>query len=404
MQKPTDYGNLFLDMNAFFASVEQQVRPELRGKPICIAPYVGNTGCCIARSYEAKDYGVTIMRVGDAKKLCPQIKIIEARPEIYVFYHRQILEVLECLNPCVEVKSIDEFNLKLTGLDRKKENAFKLAGKLKNAIREQVGDYLKCSIGISSSPWLSKVAGEIKKPDGLTAISLNQLPELYKKLKLTDLPGINLKMEAQLNRRKIKTASDFFNASLSNLSLWFGHPGRLWYFRLRGFGVDGFHSPAKSIGHSHVLAPEYRNKAAARRVLAKMAEKCAKRLRKKDLWTDSVRISISFLGGGYFSNYLKIGLVSDSSSISTAALSQYDQCQINKSPLKVSVTLFGLKQMQNAPISLFAEDEKSKRITQTLDQINDRWGDDTIYYATQFGTDEAAPNRIPFGNPGRLSF
>lgn len=391
-------------MNAFFASVEQQVRPELRGQPICIAPYVGDTGCCIARSYEAKKYGIGIMRVGEAKKLCPQIKVIKARPELYVFYHRQILKVLENLNPFVEVRSIDEFNLRLTGLDRNRQQALELAQRLKKTITEQVGDYLKCSIGISSSPWLAKVAGEYKKPDGLVALPLAKIPDLYQRLKLTDLPGINLRMEIQLNRNKIKTTSDFFNASLSDLSAWFGHPGRAWYFRLRGWELDEVTFATKSVGHSHVLAPEFRTRSSARRVLSKMAEKCAKRLRSKELWTNAVRVSVSFLGGGGICEYVKTSLVCDSKSIRLAALLLYDKAQINKAPLKVSVTLFDLKQMSRAPISLFKDIEKSRQISETLDQINDRFGDDTIYSGAQFDTEDAAPNRIPFGDPGRLNF
>jgi DNA polymerase-4 len=402
MQKPTDFTTLFLDMNAFFASVEQQVRPELRGEPICIAPYTGNTGCCIARSYEAKKYGVSVMRVGEAKKLCPTLKVIEARPELYIFYHRQILKVLKNLNPFVEVKSIDEFNLKLTGLEKSRDGAIRLALKLKQAITEQVGDSLKCSIGISSSFWLAKVAGEIKKPDGLVCLPLSELPELYKKLKLTDLPGINFRMERQLRYRKIFTASDFFNASLSNLSLWFGHSGRLWYYRLRGYEIDELKNPIKSIGHSHVLAPEFRTKSAARRVLSKMAERCAKRLRAKELFTGGVHIAISFLQEGYFVKSSKTNLVCDSQSIRRIALSMYDDCHANKVPLKISVTLFDLKQMKSQPISLFADIEKSKRISIALDAINDRFGDSTIYSASEFDTDEAAPNRIPFGDPERL--
>jgi DNA polymerase-4 len=403
MQQPTNYTNLFLDMNAFFASVEQQVRPELRGKPICVAPYTGNTGCCIARSYEAKKFGVTIMRVGDAKRLCPTLKVIEARPELYVFYHRQILKVLQSLNPFVEVKSVDEFNLRLTGLERNRENAIILGQKLKSAINEEVGDYLKCSIGISSSPWLAKLAGEFEKPDGLTVLPLENLPDFYKQLKLTDLPGINLRMQAQLNRHNIRTTSDFFNSPLSDLSTWFGHPGRVWYHRLRGYEIGETVTATKSVGHSHVLAPSFRSFDGGRRVLSKMAEKCAKRLRQKKLWTNSIAVSISSFDYGYKSQHLKTDLICDSQSIRQAALGLYEGFQIKK-PLKVSVTLFDLKQISNRPISLFCDIEKSKRVSEALDQINDRFGDDTIYSASQFDTEDAAPNRIPFGDPDRLNF
>lgn len=399
MQTPIDYSNLFLDMNAFFASVEQQVQPNLRGQPICVAPYTGNTGCCIAKSYEAKAYGVGITSVGDARKLCPQIKIIESRPELYIFYHKQILKVLESFSPFVEVKSVDEFNIKLTGTDRKIENAINMAKNLKKTITEQVGDYLKCSIGISSSPWLAKLAGESKKPDGLVMLKLEELPDFYKNLELTDLPGINTKMEYQLHQKGIKNLLHFYSQPLTNLSLWFGHPGRIWYYRLRGYEIDTSITEIKSIGHSHVLAPKYRNKFAARRVLVKLTEKCAARLRTKNLWSSGVSLSISTLGGGSMIKNKTTDLVQDSQSIQKAVLSLYDSFKIQSPPLRLAVTLFNLKKIQNEQISLFSDIEKSKKISRTLDKINDKFGDETIYPASMFGTSDAAPDRIPFGPP-----
>ena len=115
MRQPINYSNLFLDMNAFFASVEQQVQPSYRSRPICVAPYTGNTGCCIAKSYEAKDCGVqTGVSVGEAKKLCPQILILESRPELYMFYHREIIKVLE-----KKGKIAENFNTWMEDLKRK---------------------------------------------------------------------------------------------------------------------------------------------------------------------------------------------------------------------------------------------------------------------------------------------
>lgn len=405
MQSPRDFSNLFLDMNAFFASVEQQVQPPLRGKPICIAPYTGDTGCCIAKSYEAKAFGVaTGNLVGEAKKICPQIIIIESRPELYMFYHREIVKVLETSSPFLRVLSIDEFNIKLSGFDQNREQVVKMADELKKAIREKVGDYLKCSIGIGPNSWLAKVAGELKKPDGLVVLTLEELPALYRSLELTDLPGINIRMAAHLRHRKIKTPFDFFEAPLNNLSRWFGHPGRVWYHRLRGFEVDNIESATKSIGHQHVLAPKYRNLPAARRVLVKMAEKCGARLRAKNLWATGVAVAIGFLDGPYWVKNMTTDLMADSRSIQRIALSLYDACHIPKPPLRIAVTLFNLQQVRGEQISLFSEIEKSRKLSQALDEINDRYGADTIFPASMFDTSDAAPNRIPFGSPERFGF
>ena len=405
MQKPQDFSNLFLDMNAFFASVEQQVQPPLRGKPICIAPYTGDTGCCIAKSYEAKAFGVgTGHLVGEAKKNCPQILIIESRPELYLFYHREIVKVLESFSPFLRVLSIDEFNINLTGLDQNREAAIKMAHNIKQSIRKKVGDYLSCSIGVGPNSWLSKVAGELKKPDGLVLMTFKELPALYQSLKLTDLPGINNRMAAHLRYRKIKTPFDFYNQPLNNLSRWFGHPGRVWYYRLRGYEVDTIEPATKSIGHQHVLAPKYRNKIAARKVISKMAEKCAVRLRAKGLWAGGLAIFVGFFEGPPYHHNINIDLVSDSKSIQRVALKLYDDCRIDRSPFRLAITLFNLQQTRGEQISLFNDIEKSRQISKAIDEINDRYGADTIYPASMFGTEDAAPNRIPFGSPEKFGF
>lgn len=405
MQNPKDFSNLFLDMNAFFASVEQQVQPSLRGKPVCITPYTGNTGCCIAKSYEAKKFEVqTGSLVGEAKKLCPQIIIIESRPELYMFYHREIVKVLESFSPFLRILSIDEFNIKLTGLDQNRDAAVKMATNIKKAIREKVGDYLSCSIGIAPNSWLAKVAGESKKPDGLVILALEELPALYRSLELIDLPGINFRMAARLQHRKIKTPFDLYNQPLNNLSRWFGHPGRVWFYRLRGYEVDDIKPATKSIGHQHVLAPKYRNLPAARRVLAKMAQKCAARLRAKNLWAGGVAVGISFLDGPYWAKNMAIDLICDSQSIQRVGLSLYDACYIKKPPLRIAVTLLNLHQARGEQISLFSDIEKSRQISKAMDEINDKFGPETIYPASMFGTTDAAPNRIPFGSPERFEF
>lgn len=405
MQPPKDFSNLFLDMNAFFASVEQQVQPPLRGKPICIAPYTGNTGCCIAKSYEAKAFGVkTGHLVGEAKRACPQIIILESRPELYMFYHRQIVQVLESFSPFVRTLSIDEFNIKLTGLDQNKNAAIKMANGLKQAIREKIGDYLSCSIGISANSWLAKVAGELKKPDGLVVLTLEELPALYRTLPLTDLPGINLAMERQLQRRKIKTPFDFFNQPIVNLSHWFGHPGRVWYHRLRGFETDDFKTAIKSIGHQHVLAPKFRNKIAARRVLSKMAQKCGHRLRSKKLYAGGVSVYVGFFDAPSYHKNISTGFIADNQMIQKLVLKLYDACQIKNPPFHIGVTLFNLTENRGQQISLFSDIEKSLQASIAMDKINDRFGDETIYPASMFGSSDAAPNRIPFGDPGRLEF
>src|ERR1700722_20700117 len=162
---------LFLDLNAYFASVEQQERPELRNRPIAVAPVEAETTFVIAASYEAKAKGVkcgTIVR--EARDMSPGIQIIQARPKIYVTYHNRILETVENVLPIEQVCSIDEMRFRLLGEERKPEAALELGRKMKRAIRAHVGECMGCSVGIATNPFLAKLATELEKPDGLVCL------------------------------------------------------------------------------------------------------------------------------------------------------------------------------------------------------------------------------------------
>src|SRR5262245_57988153 len=129
---PTGYTSLFLDLNSYFASVEQQLRPELRGRPVAVVPMDTDSTCCIAASYEAKALGIkTLTNVGEAKRMSKDLIIVEARPDVYVRMHHQIVAAVESCVPVEKVYSIDEMLYKLTGRQREPENAILLARRIK---------------------------------------------------------------------------------------------------------------------------------------------------------------------------------------------------------------------------------------------------------------------------------
>ena len=141
---------LYVDFNSYFASVEQLLRPELRGKSIAVLPVVAETTCCIAASYEAKAFGVkTGTRVSDARKMCPEIILVESRPAMYIEYHHKLIEVVESCTHVENVLSIDEMVCKLTGSQRQKDNALALAQRIKKSIAKKIGPEIRCSIGIA---------------------------------------------------------------------------------------------------------------------------------------------------------------------------------------------------------------------------------------------------------------
>jgi DNA polymerase-4 len=205
-------------MNSYFASVEQQVQPHLRGKPTAVVTVDAESTVCIAASYEAKAFGVsTGTPLGEARRKCPDLNVVVARHELYVEYHNRIKEAVEknCLHVS-KIISIDEMECRLGGRDMQLHNALALAKQIKQTIRS-VGETLRCSVGLAPNRFLAKVATNLQKPDGLVTITPSQLPNILLSLKPRDLPGIGHQMEQRLLKRGITTVEQLWQ--LDNRSL-----------------------------------------------------------------------------------------------------------------------------------------------------------------------------------------
>jgi len=187
---------LFIDFNSYFASVEQQIKPELRNKPVGVVPVMADTTCCIAASYEAKALGIkTGTMVSEAKKLCPNIKLVEADHRTYIQYHQRLVKKIEECLPVDKVCSIDEMVCSLIGKERIRENSIGIAKYIKKKIKDDVGEYLRCSIGIGPNQFLAKIGTNMQKPDGLVVIDDDDLPGCLYKLKFSAVYGIGRRME-----------------------------------------------------------------------------------------------------------------------------------------------------------------------------------------------------------------
>ncbi len=156
--------SLYVDLNSYFASVEQQLRPELRGRPVGVLPVMADTTCCI----DARRFGIrTGTPVWQARKLCKRIVFVQARPATYVDIHHRIVAAVESCTPVGDVLSIDEMAYELMGSDCEEANAIKLGRQIKQAIYDQVGEVLHSSVGIAPNRFLAKTASNMQKPDGL---------------------------------------------------------------------------------------------------------------------------------------------------------------------------------------------------------------------------------------------
>ncbi|HWH41171.1 MAG TPA: DNA polymerase, partial [Usitatibacter sp.] len=154
--------SLLVDFNSYFASVEQQVEPRLRGRPVGVVPMLADTTVCIAASIEAKRFGVkTGTKVGDARQLCPGIEFVIARHEIYIEYHHRAVAVVDSIVPVRAVLSIDEMDCELTGRWREPARALKLARDVKKRLAADIGECLRTSIGIGPNTFIAKTASDM---------------------------------------------------------------------------------------------------------------------------------------------------------------------------------------------------------------------------------------------------
>ena len=223
---------LFLDLNSYFASVEQQDQPELRGRPVGVVAVDTDSTCCLAASYEAKAYGVkTGTSVKDAKILCPHIEIVVARPKLYVEYQQKIIQAMEEHLPVYKAFSVDEMACRLMGRERFLPNATTLGYRIKQSIRN-LGAALRCSIGLSVNCYLSKTAADLCKPDGLTVLINRDLPHALHCMQLRDVVGISNAMEHRLHNRGITTVEQLCKLSSQQMrDIWGSVLGeRMWYW------------------------------------------------------------------------------------------------------------------------------------------------------------------------------
>jgi DNA polymerase IV len=274
---------LFLDLNSYFASVEQQLQPELRGRPIIVAPVDSDTTIAIAASIEAKRYGIsTGTPVWEAQRLCRDLIVTPARHDRYVEFHNAVVDEVWRHIPVTRVCSIDEVACRLLDNENTAKAALALARRIKQGIRANVGECLQSSVGIAPNRLLAKLASDLQKPDGLVLFSAADLPHRLFGLKLRDIAGIGPRMEKRLASEGINDIAELCSRRPRDAgSAWGGTNGdRLWYL-LHGVDLPEKPTQSRTIGHSHVLSPQKRGLEPTRLTARRLALKAASRLRRK---------------------------------------------------------------------------------------------------------------------------
>jgi DNA polymerase-4 len=274
---------LFLDLNSYFASVEQQLQPGLRGRPVIVAPVGSDTTVAIAASVEAKRYGITTgTPVWRAKQLCREVVVTPARHRRYVEFHDAVIAEIERHIPVTRVCSIDEVACRLLDNENDRDTAMALARRIKAGIRANVGTCLTSSVGIAPNRLLAKLASDLQKPDGLVVFAADDLPAALYPLALRDISGIGAKMERRLARDGINDIRQLLDRRPRDAGdAWGGINGdRLWYL-LHGVDLPEKPTQSRTIGHSHVLSPGSRGYEAARLTARRLLLKAGSRLRRK---------------------------------------------------------------------------------------------------------------------------
>lgn len=389
---------LFVDMNSYFASVEQHFRPELRGKPVAVVPMLVDSTCCLAASYEAKQCGVkTGTAVGEARRLCPGLQFVIADHVRYIRLHHEILAAVESCIPVTAVMSIDEMVCRLWQQDQEEDQAMALAEQIKLAIRTQVGESIRCSVGIGPNRMLSKLASDLQKPDGLTVIHPADLPDRLYSLELRDFPGIGRNMERRFHAAGITTVEQLCDLTASEMNRVWGSTvlGTAWYRMLRGEDVVPPPTHTRTLGHSQVLPPDSRTEEGARAVLMRLVHKAAGRLRQTGYWTRCVEVAVSYYGSEHWHAAATIPLSKDTLQLLQTAGELWSQRPSGR-PLKVSVTFSKVVANENAAPSLLADDRERLELSQAMDRLNMRFGIHSVYFGAMHGEQTGNRTRIAF--------
>ena len=283
MRRPLDIERLYIDCDGFFASVEQQVHPHLRGKPVGVVPFKDATHTCvIACSREAKLRGVkNVMGLEEARECCPDIIFVPQSPDLYRRAHNALLSEITAVIPIDAVKSIDEITCRVSPSERGDPRALGL--KIKKRIADNIGPFITCSIGFAANRQLAKMASKSSKPNGNMAWHPDEMPGPLLKLTLRDIPGIGARMEQRLARYGITSMAELLATQPKHMrKLWGNVTGeRLWY-ALHGYDVQAPPSGRGMYGHGRVLPPDHRTAEHAKSASRLLLVKAARRMRRWD--------------------------------------------------------------------------------------------------------------------------
>jgi DNA polymerase IV len=398
-------------MNSFFASCEQQVNYHLRGRPVAVCVYTGKYGAIIALSIEAKKRGLkSFMRLDEAVKECPELVPLETNPQRYREFHIKIMKVLKKYSEEVIPKSIDEAYMDISSYKLLYKNPLDLAKKIKEDIKKEVGDFLQCSIGIAPNAFLAKLGTEIQKPNGLVQITPENIDDVLKKLKLTDLPGIASGNAKRLMNAGINTPLQLRYTPPEKLKLALKSIiGLYWHYRLNFKEVDQLSSHEyKSMQAMRQISKEQRKSMdALNQLLTSLCMKLEQRMVKQEVycrefsmyskyengssWSDKIHSEKPIQDGMEMLNLLKLRM---------NKFEKTHQCEpvINHQLISVGITVSNFISSELLNLNLFEDTIKTNNLRKVVYDIKNKFGKDKVMKAAEMGDEQILKDVIGFGS------
>lgn len=392
---------MHLDFDSFFASVEQQDHKELRGKPIGVTGSSLSKGVICAASREAKKFGVkTAMPVFKAKKLCPQIITVRGSFERYQKIHNKTKEILTEYTDLIEPFSIDEFFIDMTKTLKFFGTAEEMIFKLKEQFFNEFGAYITASLGVAHNKLMAKLSSDINKPNGFFIVTPENIQPLLERTPLTDFCGIGPRINKRLHKIGVTNIEKLQKIPPETLYREFGNLMSIFLKNL-SFGIDDtpvrhqeFKELPKSIGHQHTLNKNTKDIEIIKRNIQRLSNMVGKRLRRNDMVGKTIGLYLrnSNFKGAFERETLRIATDSSQEIYETGEkllkkLQKNEKIR-GKDIRLVGVSISNLKLKALTPLPLFEEDRKKERIFETMDLINDKFGEFTIIPANTLLADK----------------
>ncbi len=394
---------MHIDLNSCFATVEQQARPKLRGKPVAIVNRRTDKTAIVTASYEAKAKGVKVgMKLREAKILCPDLVALESDPPKYRHVYHKLLNIMRDYSAHVTMKSIDEgiIDFHDTSDDIAGRDLVAIGYEIKQRLKDEIGVWMRCNVGISTNRFLAKTAAGLHKPDGLDVITSQNIREVLGELKLTDLTGIAHRNEKRLNSVGIYTPLQFLDADVVSLQkvVFKSVVGEWWYRRLRGFEVDDVETKIGRVGRQYVLERFDLSRDEIVQRLHHLCESVGSRMRSQGLAARGVYVYAKTADRQYWhsSTLSPLPFFSDQS-IFTQALQLFDRAPDELK--EIGIHCYELVAGDTSQLSLFADEiSRERRVVETIDEINKQFGERTIHSADTLNTGIYVKTKIPFGS------